>query len=92
MGDKVFQLGNKFVVFACGWIDRMPFVYLCLKFKRHIVFSTRKFPEGEICPTCKKEEEKKPKISAWVSKDLEIDQQKKREEEAEERELPHPVE
>ncbi len=40
----------------------------------------------------KKEEKKKTKISAWVSQDFEIDQQKKREEEAEKNKLPHPVE
>lgn len=40
----------------------------------------------------KKEEKKKTKVSAWISQDLEIDQQKIREKEAEENKLPHPVE
>ncbi len=40
----------------------------------------------------KKIENKKPKISCWISQDLEIDQEKRRAEEAEKNKLPHPVE
>lgn len=40
----------------------------------------------------KQEEKKKTKLSAWVSQDLTIDQNRIREKEAEENKLPHPVE
>ena len=40
----------------------------------------------------KKIENKKTKVSAWISDDFGIDQQKIREEEAEKNKLPHPVE
>jgi hypothetical protein len=39
----------------------------------------------------KKEEKKNPKVAAWVSQDLEIDQARRREEEAEKNKLPHPT-
>lgn len=35
---------------------------------------------------------KEPKISVWVSRDKEIDEERRKEEEAKEKELPHPVE
>ena len=40
----------------------------------------------------KKIENKKTKVSAWISDDFGIDQQKKREEEELKNKLPHPVE
>jgi len=40
----------------------------------------------------KKIENKKTKVATWISQDFDIDQQKRREEEAEKNKLPHPVE
>ena len=39
----------------------------------------------------KKEEKKKTKVAVWVSQDFEIDQEHRRQEEAEKIKLPHPT-